>query len=369
MAGETILVVDAGKEIDEKMTSALEAEGYLIYPVSSQDVNAEMAALLKPSLMFVKPPDLKPTGLDPCKAIHGIPLLMKVPIILLASLKKPLGPQYLEEYGIVDYLEPTFSKEELIEKIGTILVKTLFSSPPDGEKTVTSGPVRRTEKKRPPLFLGAVGIVAVLVIAGAAYMAYQQFMPGQKVPPPRPAKGTIRVSSVAPKAGLKPQSPPASSVAKTPANNATNDPANAPVNTPEKTPASTPANAAVSTPPTTSANAAANTPANPPVPASSVSSTPPVKPSSASQENASEATRKPFYSVQLGAFRDEEMAQALAKKFQGKGYDAFTQPGVTKDKSPVYRVLVNKYEDRKAAQKMAGEIQIKEQVKTTLYGD
>jgi cell division septation protein DedD len=71
----------------------------------------------------------------------------------------------------------------------------------------------------------------------------------------------------------------------------------------------------------------------------------------------------------LGAFRDEEMAQALTKKFREKGYDAFTQPGVTKGRLPIYRVLVNKYEDRKAAQKMAGEIQTREQVQTTLYGE
>jgi cell division septation protein DedD len=83
----------------------------------------------------------------------------------------------------------------------------------------------------------------------------------------------------------------------------------------------------------------------------------------------SQPPNKPFYSVQLGAFRDEEMAQALTKKFREKGYDAFTQPGVTKGRSPIYRVLVNKYEDRKAAQKMAGEIQTREQVQTTLYGE
>ena len=337
MAGETILVIDAGQDIDERMTTTLEAEGYLIYPVSSQDVNAQMADLLKPSLIYIRPPDLRPTGLDPCKAIHGIPLLMKVPIVILASLEKAPGPQYLEEYGIVDFLEPTFSKEELIEKTGTILVKTLFSRPPDRGEPAALGAVRGMEKKRSPLFLAAVGIVVVLGIAGAGYMAYQQFMPNQKVPPSRAVRGTIRVSSVAPNAGSKPQLPPASNVANTPTNTPTNTPAITPVNTP--------------------------------VPAPSVPSTPPVQPSSASSENASQPPPKPFYSVQLGAFRDEGMAEALTKKFQEKGYDAFTQPGVMKDRSPIYRVLVNKYEDRKAAQKMAGEIQTKEQIKTTLYSE
>lgn len=350
MAGETILVIDAGQDIDERMTTTLEAEGYLIYIVSSQDVNAQLAELLRPSLIYIKPPDLKPTGLDPCKAIHGIPLLMKVPIVILASFKKPLAPQYLEEYGIVDFLEPTFRAEELIEKTETILGKTPFSRQPKVEEPAESRTVRGTEKKRSAFFLPAVGIIVALAIAGVGYVAYQQFMPSQKVPSSPAVKAPVRAPSVAPKAELKPQIPPASNVAAT------------------------------------TANPPASTPANPPVAASSIPSTPAVQPSSASSENASQPpgaarpadsdptrqslrthSAKPFFSVQLGAFRDEEMAQALAKKFQEKGYDAFTQPGVTKDKSPIYRVLVNRYEHRKAAQKMAGEIQAKEQVKTALY--
>lgn len=342
MASETILVIDAGQDIDQKMTTTLEAEDYLIYPVSSQDVNAEMVTLLKPSLIYIKPPDLRPTGLDPCKAIHGIPPLMKVPIVMLASLKKPPGPQYLEEYGIVDFLEPTFSADELIEKTGTILGRTPFSQRPKAEDPpALQAEIKETEKKRSALLLPAVGIIVVLGIAGAGYMAYQKFMPNQKVPPSLTVKAPLRAPSVAPKAGLKPQLPPASNVADTTA----------------VTPSTTPA----------------NTPATTPVPASSipstVPSTPPVQPSSASSENASQPPAKPFYSVQLGAFRDEEMAQALTKKFQEKGYDAFTQPGLTKDRSPIYRVLVNKYEDRKAAKKMAGEIQTREQVQTTLYSE
>jgi cell division septation protein DedD len=322
MAGETILVIDAGQDIDQRMTATLEAESYLIYTVSSQDVNAEMAELLRPSLIYIKPSDLSPTGLEPCKAIHGIPLLIKVPIVILASLKKALGPQYFEEYGIVDFLEPTFSTEELIEKTGTILGKTPPSQQrKEDEPAASPRTFRRMEKKRSALLLPAIGIVTLLVIAGAGFMAYQQFMPTQKVPPSPPIKAPVRVPSVAPKAGLKPQLPPASNVADT----------------------------------------------SPP--ASSVPSTPPEQPSSVSSESASQPPRKPFFSVQLGAFKDEDRAQALTKKFREKGYDAFTQLGVTKDRSPIYRVLVNKYEDRKAAKKLAGEIHSREEIETTLYGE
>lgn len=322
MAGETILVVDAGQEIDQRMTTTLEAEGYLIYTVSSQEVNVEMAELLKPSLICIKPVELSPTGLDPCKAIHGIPLLIKVPIIILASLKKALGSEYFEEYGIVDFLEPTFGPEELIEKTGTIFGKAPpFRHPEEDEPVASPQTARRMAKKRPALLLPAIGIGVLLVISGAGFLAYRQFMPVQEVPPSPAITPPARVPSAAPETGSKSQVPPIRNVAE----------------------------------------------ASPP--ASSVPSAPPRQTSSFSLESGSQPPRRPFYSVQLGAFKNEDRAQALAKKFREKGYDAFTQPGVTKDKSPIYRVLVSKDEDRKAARKLAEEIRSREQVETTLYGE
>lgn len=322
MAGETILVIDAGQDIDHRMTTTLEAESYLIYSVSSQEVNAEMAELLRPSLIYIKPPDLSPTGLEPCKAIHGIPLLIKVPIVILASLKKALGSQYFEEYGIVDFLEPTFGPEELIEKTGTILGKAPPSwHPEDDEPAASPQTTRRMAKKRPALLLPAIGIGVLLVIFGAGFLAYRQFMPVREVPPSPAIAPPVRVPSAAPETGSKSQLPPPRNVAE----------------------------------------------ASPP--ASSAPSTPPKQTSSFSSESGSQPPRRPFHSVQLGAFKNEDRAQALAKKFREKGYDAFTQPGVTKDRSPIYRVLVSKHEDRKAARKLAEEIQSREQVETTLYGE
>jgi cell division septation protein DedD len=71
----------------------------------------------------------------------------------------------------------------------------------------------------------------------------------------------------------------------------------------------------------------------------------------------------------VGAFRSEENAQVFMKKLQGKGYDAFIQQGSTKDKVPIYRVLIGKHEDRKAAEELAREIESKEQIKTTLFSE
>jgi cell division septation protein DedD len=185
------------------------------------------------------------------------------------------------------------------------------------------------EKKRSALLRPAVGVVILLVIAGAGFLAYQQFVPTRKVPPfPAmkaplriPSKATSPVPSTVPEAGLESPLPSRRNVADAPA------------------------------------------------PASSVPSTSPAQPSLLSSESASQPPRKPFTSVQLGAFKNEDNAQALTKKFREKGYDAFIQPGVTKDKSPIYRVLVNKYEDRKTAEKLAGEIKSREEVETTLYSE
>jgi cell division septation protein DedD len=77
----------------------------------------------------------------------------------------------------------------------------------------------------------------------------------------------------------------------------------------------------------------------------------------------------PSYSVQVGAFKTGDASDSLVKKLQGKGYQAFAQSGVTRDKSPIIRVLVGRFEDRKAAVKLAREIEAKEQIRTTIFSD
>jgi len=322
MTGVTILVIDAGEDIDLKMTATLEAENYLVYPVSSQDVNPELAELLRPSLIYIKPLELNPTGLKPCRAIHSIPPLKKVPIVILASPKKAPGPDYSRDYGIVDFLELTFSPEDLVEKTGTVLGKTAPSlSPKENEPVASPRTFRKSENKRSRFLLPAIGIAILLMVAGAGLLAYQQFVPTWRVLSSPVAVDPSPGPSTAPSVERKPQLPPERNVTNT----------SAPV---------------------------------PPVP-----STPPGPPSSLSSGPASQPPRKPFYSVQLGAFKDEDKAEALAKKFRAKGYDAFTHPGITKDRLPIYRVLVSKVDERKAAQKLAEEMQSREEIKTTLYGE
>jgi cell division septation protein DedD len=322
MIGETILVMDAGQDVEQRMVTALEAENCLVYPVSSQDMNAEMAELLRPSLIYIKPLELSPKGLNPCKAIHAIPLLKKTPIIILASLEEELAPGYFMDYGVVDFLEPTFGPEELIEKTRTILgIGLPTRSSKEDEPAASPQPPGEKEKKHSTLLLPAIGIIILLMIAGVVFLAYQQFTPTRKPSTSPPVTSHLQVPHTVPKVSSKSQLPPERKVAEIPA------------------------------------------------PESPVPSTPPKPTSSFSSESSSQPPLKSFHSVQLGAFKNEDTAQALTKRFREKGYDAFTLLGVTKDGSSIYRVLVNKFEERKAAQKLAQEIQSNEEIKTTLYSE
>jgi cell division septation protein DedD len=238
----------------------------------------------------------------------------------------------------VDFLNPTFGPDELIGKTGEILGET----PPSqlhredasasvesasyakaAPRTTTEGSpllriLKAMGKKRSSLLRPAIGAAILLVIAGAGFLIYQQLMPARKAPAPSALIVRSPIPSKAPDAESKPQVPPERNVPD----------ASAPVL---------------------------------PKP-----STPPAKTPSLSLAE-SQPPGKHSYSVQLGAFKNERTAEALMKEFREKGYEAFIQPGVTKDKSPIYRVLVSKHENRKAAEKLAGEIRSKENTNAVLY--
>ena len=312
MAGETILVIDAGQEIDQRITTTLEAKDYLVFTDSSRVVSAEIAEQLKPSLIYIKPLELSAAGFEPCRAIHATPLLKDVPIVILASLKEALNrkddPRYFRDYGIVDFLKLTFDPDELIKKTEEILGKTHPSKLHEENASVLEdhlspqATVKGMRKKRSPLLLPAIGAAVLLVIAAVGFLVYQQLMPARKALPISALTSRLPVPSKVPDTGSKPPLPPGRNVQDASA---------------------------------------------------SASPSPPAQPAQAPflSSAASQPPRKPFYSVQLGAYKNEDYAQVLTKKLQEKGYDAFTQPGLTKDKSPIYRVLVGKYEDRKAAEK------------------
>jgi cell division septation protein DedD len=74
-----------------------------------------------------------------------------------------------------------------------------------------------------------------------------------------------------------------------------------------------------------------------------------------------------FYAAQIGAFKTEDIADALAQKFRLQGYEAYVQRGTAKDSSVVYRVLIGRFEKRKEAVTLAGTVGAKEKIKTTVF--
>jgi len=412
MADETILVVDADHETDQRITSTLEAEGYLVFSGVSHVVTDEMAGKLNPSLIYIKPLSANAAGFQPCRTIHSIAKLQHCPIVLLAALKGKVEPQFTEYYGIVDFLKPNFTDEELIAKtvsvlasarppaepeleVGTFLpneeVSTfdeplaleepmvinkpaadeellvrneplaieepmVMNKPPveqeaplkkapetvrveveefpwedDGPKSeptrqpLTSRTYRPSRVRNPSLLPWLIGLLILAVLGGGGFVAYQYSMPTQKSAE-REVKRAL---------------PPAAPIQK----EAANAPSAPPVAAPEL------------------AATVTALPATAPVPAPDA----PAKSPAASQPVP--ASKKPMYAVQVGAFKTEEIAAVLVKKLKGKGYEASAQKGVTKDKSPIIRVLIGNFSDRKAAMKLAGEIQSKEQIKTTIFTD
>ncbi|MBI5633929.1 MAG: SPOR domain-containing protein [Nitrospirae bacterium] len=405
MADKTIFVVDADQETDQRITSTLESEGYLVFSGVGHVVTDEMAGKLNPSLIFIRPLSANAAGFQSCRTIHTIPKLQNVPIVLLAALKDKVQPQYTEYYGIVDFLKPNFTSEELIAKTISVLasaqppaeLEEVTSLPVEVEETATFGELPAAEEpmvmnepaaeqepasveepialKEPPaqqetapkkaaatghaeeefpwedeiqkpspsreplqrrayrqrrvqrqtLLPWLLGLLVLVLLGGGGFVAYQYFMPSEK-PVAREAK----------KAAL-PTAPEQKGA--------------------ENAPSALPVTAAPATAPVTVSEPVA--PAAIPAPAA------PAQASASGQPVA--APKKPVYAVQAGAFKTEEIAAVMVKKLQAKGYEASARKGVTKDNSPIIRVLIGNFSIRKDAVKLAAEIQEKEKMKTTIF--
>ncbi len=242
MAHQTIVVIDADPNLEQKITATLEAAGYTVFTGASGVVNADVLRSLAPSMIYVKPLAPSRAGFGPCKAIHSNPVLKHIPIVLLAGLKGSLDSRYFTIYGIVDALKPSFTPDELIEKTESILgnirpswlrgldeliaekptvppnesgtgTGEVDQTPPgEGsmeaiglqeqdpselswlrkdekedrrEKSVRTAPWSQAmggkNKKRPSLILAAAGAAILVVIVGAVIWLYQPATPSRKV--------------------------------------------------------------------------------------------------------------------------------------------------------------------------------------------
>ncbi|MDH4232256.1 MAG: SPOR domain-containing protein [Nitrospirota bacterium] len=81
----------------------------------------------------------------------------------------------------------------------------------------------------------------------------------------------------------------------------------------------------------------------------------------------SNAGEKGNYSVQVGFFRNEKNAASLSEKLKEKGYDAFVQRYVNKNKKIFFRVMVGRFHDKTGAVEQAEIIQRREGMKSIIY--
>ncbi len=368
MTGDTILLVDADPGIEEKIVSTLESEGYIVFASEGSKVNAEMADKFRPALIFLRPLSPSAAGFAVCRTIHTLETLRDVPVVILASLKGPIDPRFTDYYGIVDFLKLSFTPEELIEKTAAIIgrVQSKESSPvieeiapgehddrteqevshvgdaPGHEEDAAQAPPAEDVKgsERFEEAWHAEGQEKVtgndrVVRAEKKYTAQQyerKWSKRKRTNKKGPVVIVVAVIAII-VAGfvlyfdyMLPENP-VREVRPKPA--------------PQK-----------------EQDITGNTPDAP-------SSLPP--PPVQTTESAALLDGKTFYAAQIGAFKTEGGAEALAQKFRLKGHEAYVQRGTAKDSSDVYRVLIGRFEKRKEAVTLAATVGAEEKIKTTIF--
>jgi DNA-binding response OmpR family regulator len=368
MTGDTILIVDADPETEEKIVSTLESEGYIVFASSGSKVNAEMAKKFRPALIFLKPLAPSAAGFEVCRTIHNIESLSGVPIVILASLKGSIDARYTDYYGIVDFLKLTFTPEELMKKTTTIIkdrqvevnsVSNAQATPVEDEVRPeqevayirdeadaleeTGEPLGAREKNARGYFREDLHAATEEKAATEAQPAWdekryaaQQYNNVRSRKSSR--KGLIIVAAAA--------------VALIAAGLVLYQFSVEPLVYDERSSVEPQKQQAV-------------TENKPDVPSPQPTSSPPAPVQA--PEPAPLPPAKTFYAAQIGAFKTEDIAEALAQKLKGRGYEAFTHKGTAKDATVVYRVLIGRFEQRKEAVTLAGTVGAKEKIKTTIF--
>mgnify|MGYP001570970384 FL=1 len=365
-----ILVIDNDPEITRKIEEVLRAEGYLVFIAPTESLAITTARETDPSLIFVSLS--MPRGLEISKNIHSIGEFSKTPIIALTSPEKGPKMRYGAEYGIIDTLDKSFSPEELALKVETVLsirgitetahagitniheyeatesepidipaekseeMPSVFrvtpNSVPPYEKVEDiiersfelkkNNPVEKNrkivlEKKRSNLPV-IIGVGTVLIISAAGFLLWQgggiEFKTifkniKQKLP--------VKATTPVPKKELIPEPKP-------------------PAKPRDQEPLSTETPKIIIEPP-------------------------PKEPA-----KKAPAKEKPFYSVQVGAFKNMDNADALMKRLKGKGYESFVH-SVTVGNEKIHKVLVGKFEEKKEVEKLASTLKTKEDISALVF--
>jgi cell division septation protein DedD len=392
MIDDTVLVVDADQETEEKIVSTLEAEGYLVFAASGRDISTGMAEKISPALIYLKPSANSVEGFEVCKTIHNMEKYRNVPIILLASLKGPLDSRYTIFYGIVDYLTMPLSSGELIEMTEKILGTRSHDLVESGEEDIRSmeeesilaekRPVTVNLNEMPeeetavkdemPVTQGPVAVDKEFADVSEAGQPNEDYSYASKEDSRDGLFKTGRRRRRNQYSLLSPVVVVTAVIAIVAAGSLSYKFF---ISTPEvKAPVAVIPPKVVQQqeppvlPPLEQQKQEQPVAEAKPAEIKEVPKETPARKTRPAPVAATKLAAKTVYSVQLGAFKGKSGAEALVKTYKVKGYEVFTHKGTT-DKGPFYRVLIGEFENRKEASRLAAQIETKEKIKTTIFSE
>lgn len=245
-----------------------------------------------------------------------------------------------------------------------------------GEERLSAYAMKRSMGRRGTknaLLMPVIGVAVVMILILAAILFYERdSSPDRKVQPPvvtqpvQPSKEQAVNAGPAQEPQKPEQSAGQSAVVPMPK-----------ADVPSPTPGSEPKAAAAVKPEPKVATPKSEVKATvPKAETKAAAATPEAKTTVSKPESKTAATKpdtRPFgkgmYSAQMGAFKSEKNAEALAIKYKERGYEAFVYKTGTKDAELLYRVLIGKFNDRKEALQMVKGISAKEGVQAILFRD
>jgi DNA-binding response OmpR family regulator/cell division septation protein DedD len=118
-----ILVIDDSPAVCNQISDFLRPKGFDVQSVTTPDDFIDMAAELKPDLIFISLLLAESNGLKLNKAVHSIQGLEKVPVIMLISHPGELDPRYTVTIGIVEVMVKPLNENEILTKTLNILGK------------------------------------------------------------------------------------------------------------------------------------------------------------------------------------------------------------------------------------------------------
>ena len=392
MIDDTVLVVDADYETEEKIVSALETEGYTVFTASNRDVLTGIAEKISPSLIYLKPASDRVEEFEVCKTIHNMEKYRNVPIILLASLKVPLDSRYIIFYGVVDYLKMPLSSGELIEMtkkilgsrspglvepgkedIGLMEEESSLTEKNPATVNVDEMPEEETaNEKEMPLTQGPAAVAkefADISEVGQSnedysYMDSKEYLRGglyernrrrrKQISLVSPVVVVMAVIAIVAAGFLSYKFFSSTSEIKAPV-------------------AVLPPKAVQQRKPPVLPHLEQHKQEQPaaeakPAEIKEVPGGTPAQKNTQAPVAATKPAAKKVYSVQLGAFKSESAAEALVKTYRRKGYEVFTHKRPT-NKGTFYKVLIGEFENKKEALRLAVQIETKEKIKTIILSE